>query len=128
MNWIIFWIEFLWNSIELNIGWNHFLAKFKYWIESIWVSFTPMCGCAYWPQRQLTSIFSISPCLCLYISRFTSFPFQSFTFLFCILSSYVNLFVWALNLELIWGNRPQSLVSILFFEPLDSHRHLLYSF
>ena len=30
-------MEFLWNNIELN----HFLAKFKYWIESIWVSFTP---------------------------------------------------------------------------------------
>ena len=34
LNWIIFWIEFSWNSFELN----HFLAKFKYWIESIWVS------------------------------------------------------------------------------------------
>ena len=42
LNWIIFWIEFLWNSIELNIELNHFLAKFKYWIESIWVSFTPI--------------------------------------------------------------------------------------
>ena len=42
LNWIIFWIEFLWNNIELNIELNHFLAKFKYWIESIWVSFTPM--------------------------------------------------------------------------------------
>ena len=41
LNWIIFWIEFSWNSIELNIELNHFLAKFKYWIESIWVSFTP---------------------------------------------------------------------------------------
>ena len=41
LNWIIFWIEFLWNNIELNIELNHFLAKFKYWIESIWVSFTP---------------------------------------------------------------------------------------
>ena len=41
LNWIFFWIEFLWNDIELNIELNHFLAKFKYWIESIWVSFTP---------------------------------------------------------------------------------------
>ena len=41
LNWIIFWIEFSWNIIELNIELNHFLAKFKYWIESIWVSFTP---------------------------------------------------------------------------------------
>ena len=40
-NWIIFWIEFLWNNIELNIKLNNLLAKFKYWIESIWVSFTP---------------------------------------------------------------------------------------
>ena len=51
MNWIIFWIEFLWNDIELNIELNHFLAKFKYWIESIWVSFTPnqgWAGKAFW--------------------------------------------------------------------------------
>ena len=41
LNWIIFWIEFSWNTIELNIELNHFLAKFKYWIESIWVSLTP---------------------------------------------------------------------------------------
>ena len=41
LNWIIFWIEFSWNTIELNIELNNFLAKFKYWIESIWVSLTP---------------------------------------------------------------------------------------
>ena len=37
LNWIIVWIEFVWKSIELNNFW----AKFKYWIESIWVSDTP---------------------------------------------------------------------------------------
>ena len=41
LNWIIFWIEFSWNTIELNIELNNFLAKFKYWIESVWVSLTP---------------------------------------------------------------------------------------
>ena len=51
MNWIIFWIDFLWNSIELNIELNHFLTKFKYWIESIWVSFTPTPQYQYWESR-----------------------------------------------------------------------------
>ena len=37
---IFVFAEKVWNSIELNIELNHFLAKFKYWIESIWVSFT----------------------------------------------------------------------------------------
>ena len=40
-SWFQLYSEFFWNSIELNIELNHFLAKFKYWIESIWVSFTP---------------------------------------------------------------------------------------
>ena len=54
MNWIIFWIEsaefFLieqyfelnlgQSNIESNIEWIIFLAKFKYWLESDWVSFT----------------------------------------------------------------------------------------
>ena len=38
LNWIIFWIEFSWNNFELNIEFNQFWAKFKHWIESIWVS------------------------------------------------------------------------------------------
>ena len=37
-NWIIFWIEFSWNDFESNIELNQFWAKFKHWIESIWVS------------------------------------------------------------------------------------------
>ena len=54
LNWIIFWIEsaeFFWNWIIFWIeSWekqywieylmNHFLAKFKHWIESDWVSDT----------------------------------------------------------------------------------------
>ena len=36
--WIIFWIEFSLNDFELNIELNQFCAKFKLWIESIWVS------------------------------------------------------------------------------------------
>ena len=36
-NWIIFWIEFSWNDFESNIELNQFWAKFKHWIESIWV-------------------------------------------------------------------------------------------
>ena len=38
LNWIIFWIEFSWNDFESNIELNKFWAKFKHWIESIWVS------------------------------------------------------------------------------------------
>ena len=63
LNWIIFWIEFLWNDIELNIELNHFLAKFKYWIESIWVSFTPRWvglwgefGAGQWPEGAVTRV------------------------------------------------------------------------
>ena len=35
---MIFWIEFLWYDFESNIELNRFLAKFRHWIESIWVS------------------------------------------------------------------------------------------
>ena len=38
LNWIIFWVEFSWNDFESNIELNQFWAKFKHWIESIWVS------------------------------------------------------------------------------------------
>ena len=34
----MFWIEFLWNDFESNIELNQFWAKFKHWIELIWVS------------------------------------------------------------------------------------------
>ena len=51
LNWIIFWIEFSWNTIELNIELNNFLAKFKYWIESIWVSLTPISGETFTPYQ-----------------------------------------------------------------------------
>ena len=36
--WIIFWIEYSWSNFELSIELNQFWTKFKYWIESIWVS------------------------------------------------------------------------------------------
>ena len=42
--WIIFWIEFSWNDFESNIELNQFWAKFKHWIESIWVSDRAMVG------------------------------------------------------------------------------------
>ena len=54
LNWIIFWIEFSWNTIELNIELNHFLAKFNYWIESIWVSLTPKLRWMLWLELSET--------------------------------------------------------------------------
>ena len=40
LNWIIFWIESCVKQYWIEYWMNHFLAKFKYWIESDWVSFT----------------------------------------------------------------------------------------
>ena len=40
LNWIIFWIESWVKQYWIEYWMNHFLAKFKYWIESDWVSFT----------------------------------------------------------------------------------------
>ena len=42
LNWIIFWIESWVKQYWIEYWMNHFLAKFKYWIESDWVSFTTM--------------------------------------------------------------------------------------
>ena len=44
LNWIIFWIESWVKQYWIEYWMNHFLAKFKYWIESDWVSFatTPL--------------------------------------------------------------------------------------
>ena len=41
LNWIIFWIESLVKQYWIKYWMNHFLAKFKHWIESDWVSNTP---------------------------------------------------------------------------------------
>ena len=69
LNWIIFWIESWVKQYWIEYWMNHFLAKFKYWIESDWVSFTtstwsrslcwahrkstpsPPCSCCCSPQR-----------------------------------------------------------------------------
>ena len=40
LNWIIFWIESWVKQYWIENWMNHFLAKFKYWIESDWVSLT----------------------------------------------------------------------------------------
>ena len=40
LNWIIFWIESWVKQYWIKYWMNHFLAKFKYWIESDWVSLT----------------------------------------------------------------------------------------
>ena len=40
LNWIIFWIESWVKQYWIEYWMNHFLAKFKYWIESDWVSLT----------------------------------------------------------------------------------------
>ena len=44
LNWIIFWIESWVKQYWIEYWMNHFLAKFKYWIESDWVSFTTSLG------------------------------------------------------------------------------------
>ena len=41
LNWIIFWIESWVKQYWIEYWMNHFLAKFKYWIESDRVSNTP---------------------------------------------------------------------------------------
>ena len=41
-NWIIFWIESWAKQYWIEYWMNHFLAKFKYWIESDWVPDTTM--------------------------------------------------------------------------------------
>ena len=41
LNWIIFWIESWVKQYWIEYWMNHFLAKFKHWIESDWVSPTP---------------------------------------------------------------------------------------
>ena len=38
LNWIIFWIESCVEQYWMEYWMNHFLAKFKHWIESDWVS------------------------------------------------------------------------------------------
>ena len=40
LNWIILWIESGVKQYWIKYWMNHFLAKFKNWIESDWVSFT----------------------------------------------------------------------------------------
>ena len=45
LNWIIFWIESWVKQYWIEYWMNHFLAKFKYWIESDWVSFTTTVHC-----------------------------------------------------------------------------------
>ena len=40
LNWIIFWIESWAKQYWIKYWMNHFLAKFKHWIESDWVSAT----------------------------------------------------------------------------------------
>ena len=40
LNWKIFWIESWVNQYWIEYWMIHFLAKFKYWIESDWVSLT----------------------------------------------------------------------------------------
>ena len=57
LNWIIFWIESWVKQYWIEYWMNHFLAKFKYWIESDWVSFT-------------TSILGVCPDKSLWIQRF----------------------------------------------------------
>ena len=44
LNWIIFWIESWVKQYWIEYWMNHFLAKFKHWIESDRVSNTPMKG------------------------------------------------------------------------------------
>ena len=88
LNWIIFWIEspefilnwiIFWNESWVKRYWieywmNHFLAKFKYWIESDWVSFTtrwrtsqgvdiPKISQFYWALFEKTRF------LCFYIIK-----------------------------------------------------------
>ena len=41
LNWIIFWIESWVKQYWIEYWMNQFLAKFKHWIESDWVSPTP---------------------------------------------------------------------------------------
>ena len=44
LNWIIFWIESWVKQYWIEYWMNHFLAKFKHWIESDWVSPTTKWG------------------------------------------------------------------------------------
>ena len=54
-NWINFWTEFSWNDFESNIELNQFRAKFKHWIESIWVSDMAILGkLSTWTLRAWT--------------------------------------------------------------------------
>ena len=43
LNWIIFWIESWAKQYWIKYCMNHFLAKFKKWIESDWVTDTIIC-------------------------------------------------------------------------------------
>ena len=63
LNWINFWIEFSWYNFELNIELNQFWAKFKHWIESIWVS-----------NRAIQLTFPDFPWTFLFSPVFCNFP------------------------------------------------------
>ena len=54
LNWIIFWIESWVKQYWIEYWMNHFLAKFKYWIESDWVSFTTTRQCTLWCSSACT--------------------------------------------------------------------------
>ena len=57
LNWIIFWIESWVKQYWIEYWMNHFLAKFKHWIESDWVSPTTILTMSYrstWPGATPT--------------------------------------------------------------------------
>ena len=56
LNWIIFWIESLVKQYWIEYWMNHFLAKFKYWIESDWVSFTTTRSACFESEKKPLSL------------------------------------------------------------------------
>ena len=71
LNWIIFWIESWVKQYWIEYWMNHFLAKFKYWIESDWVSLTTRANMAMKPfVKRVITIFATNASFLRVISNF----------------------------------------------------------
>ena len=66
LNWIIVWIDSWVKQYWMEYLINHFLAKFKHWIESDWVSATTSllhCVLALWNKDFIFSFIELFHCL-----------------------------------------------------------------
>ena len=61
LNWILFWIESWLKQYWIEYWMNHFLAKFKHWIESDWVSPTTKLNPQVWQHWERVKLHSIGP-------------------------------------------------------------------